>query len=157
MGSVGHGCDLRTEQTEVGFQPRHDQLPKLFQTPAPRSRSGVLISPGHFHHSQARVNPWQTRVVVLDLDDDGELDVITGFINAVSYLSGNRDGTFDEAIIFDFNCCTPGSAALGDLDDDEDLDVVLSILSLGWVRVLLNTPPCPADLNDDGSVVQPTS
>jgi hypothetical protein len=75
------------------------------------------------------------QVVTLgDLDDDGDLDMVTSGWNMFVYLN-NGDGTFVE---FAYAEILPlHDVRLGDLDDDGDLDIVASEVS-GFVPVLLN-------------------
>ncbi len=61
---------------------------------------------------------------VADLDENGTLDLIAVLPDETVVLSGNGDGTF--AVPQRFSGDNPKSVAIGDVDNDGDLDVVTS-------------------------------
>ena len=80
-------------------------------------------------------------VVVGDLNNDGRLDVVTvnELANTVSVLLGGGDGSFtaeQDIALGAALSSTLGAAALGDLDGDGKLDIVVAA---GEVSVLLGT------------------
>jgi hypothetical protein len=84
-----------------------------------------------------------------DLDNDGDLDVVAaaytcGANNAYVFLN-NGSGGLTAAVGSPFAC--PGNAfpALGDIDNDGDLDAAIADLGCGGNRtyLLLNAPPPP--------------
>jgi len=79
-----------------------------------------------------------------DLDGDGDLDlvVLNNADETVSIFLGNGNGTFTPAVpatVATGNA--PNDLALGDLDGDGDLDLVVLNNAAETVSILLNTPP----------------
>jgi len=115
---------------------------------------------------------WPTSVALGDLDGDGDLDIVSANSDddTVSLLLGNGDGTFTAQSTFPVGSVgsCPFCVALGDLDGDGNLDVVVANYGGGNVSVLLgngdgtfaaqslfvagNWPTSVAlgDLNEDG-------
>ena len=83
-----------------------------------------------------------TRAVALgDLDGDGKLDLVVANAGVDDYwsvgvLRGNGDGTFAEEVELESGLA-PNSVALGDLNRDDKLDVVLGNTYDSTVSVLL--------------------
>jgi hypothetical protein len=68
------------------------------------------------------IGPSISQLVAVDLDGNGQLDVVAAMSSTVAVFPGNGDGTFQRANYYDANQCTP-SLATGDLDGDSKLDV----------------------------------
>jgi alpha-tubulin suppressor-like RCC1 family protein len=73
-------------------------------------------------------------IVLGDLDNDGDLDLITAnlFGNSISVLEGNGDGTFVEPDVVYGIGQRPYDLALGDLNNDGNLDLVSPSVQTGY-------------------------
>ncbi|TAF58198.1 MAG: DUF4114 domain-containing protein [Oscillatoriales cyanobacterium] len=95
-------------------------------------------------------------VAVGDLNKDGRNDIVTagwdsgnGYVSVASVLLGNSNGSFALAINYPLrSSINPTSVAIGDLDLDGDLDVVVSGNGYGLESVMLN--------NGSGMLASPT-
>ncbi len=101
---------------------------------------------------------WAFGVAIGDLNGDGipDLVVVNGYENGgnskdgfVGVLLGNGDGTFQNAVSYDTGGLYSGSVAIGDVNGDGYLDVVVSNLLSSSVSVLLG--------NGDGTLQAPLS
>lgn len=93
-------------------------------------------------------------VAVEDINKDGINDIVTagrdsGNQSVASVLLGNSNGSFNAAINYPLRSnIEPKSVAIGDLDLDGDLDVVVSGSGYGFESVMLN--------NGSGILASPT-
>jgi hypothetical protein len=109
--------------------------------------------------------------ITADFNHDGKLDLATvnqGGADTVSILQGNGDGSFQTNV--DYYVGYPTALATGDLNQDANLDIAVSVYGSGTVAVLLGngdgtfptavdygTGACPggvaiADFNGDGKL-----
>jgi hypothetical protein len=82
-----------------------------------------------------------TSLALGDLNGDGNLDIVTANVcvpncqaskeGGFGVLLGNGDGTFQPALVYSLVSGTASSVALGDLNGDGKLDVVVSVASNG--------------------------
>ncbi|HLX83672.1 MAG TPA: FG-GAP-like repeat-containing protein [Terriglobales bacterium] len=86
-------------------------------------------------------------MAVADLNHDGKQDVVVVNANtfedesSIGVLLGNGDGTFQPTVVYDAGTTGATSVAIGDLNNDGNLDLVVG--SSGFISVLLG--------NGDGS------
>jgi len=87
-----------------------------------------------------------------DLDGDGDLDwVLSDYGAGEWYILENIDGAMTPAQTI-FATKNPTCAILLDFDMDGALDIALVDEIADEVKLLRNTPLCPADFNADGTV-----
>ncbi|WP_169727527.1 Ig-like domain-containing protein [Granulosicoccus antarcticus] len=72
------------------------------------------------------------RPLIVDLDEDGNLDVLASYTaqGKIAFIKGNGDGTFQPQVLIDSGNGTRGFD-VGDFDGDNDLDIVLANSSWG--------------------------
>lgn len=102
------------------------------------------------------------RVVTGDLDQDGDIDVITldMYQKNVVFMAGQGDGTFVKtaSVALDASTtATPGHAVMRDFDEDGLTDVLISVYEAGDVRLMRNPgsmifgAPSVSDMTSVGS------
>ena len=102
-----------------------------------RGNKSFLAAKGYYVGDNPR------RVVTGDLDQDGDIDVLTLDMyqkNAV-FMAGQGDGTFvktAEVALEPSGTATPGHVVLRDFDEDGMTDVLVSVFEAGDVRLLRN-------------------
>ena len=121
--------------------------------PLAMGRTGRPCPEPIFDNPEYLVGARPFAIASADLDGDGDADLVTAnFIEAtISVLLNNGDGTFADAVAYQigffqpFAATEPASVAIGDLDDDGDLDLVVSSARAdfggnlpGIISVLLN-------------------
>jgi hypothetical protein len=98
-------------------------------------------------HQHVVVGGFRFLVELADINNDGVTDLVysRGVAGDVSVMLGNGDGSFQaEQLVFSIGFgWWEGSLALGDLDSDDNLDLVITNLSDGYIVTLLG--------NGDGS------
>ncbi len=76
--------------------------------------------------------------VLVDIDNDGWLDLFITTYQQGNYLIKNREGRFDEADLLPVtnrvDALLTLATSFGDIDQDGDLDVVLGNWAAGWYR-----------------------
>jgi len=78
-----------------------------------------------------------------DFDGDGKRDlVVAGHSGGFGFLSGNGDGTFSAAVIYQAGSFSESLVA-GDFNNDNKLDFALTSGGSSEVNVLLNSAPVP--------------
>lgn len=97
-------------------------------------------------------------VTIVDLDEDGEVDLIVAGASATSFLRGNGDGTFEAPLPFG---AASGFVLAADLNDDQVIDLAASgqiylglgsgALALGQSLPILLGRLSYADFNGDGA------
>jgi hypothetical protein len=98
-----------------------------------------------------------------DLDNDGDVDAVavSRSQNAIAFLEGNGDGTFESMVVLPMMPTVndrPVGLALADMDDDGDLDVLTAIIALDEIRLYRNNgsidgfvDPLPGDITAVGT------
>ena len=113
------------------------------------------IPPGDYPYHQ--YNP--SDIVAGDMDNDGDLDLVVANSNTdrLSVLLSNGDGTFAAEVTYEVDIdrgparIVPHALALGDLNDDGNLDVAV----LSYVDTALGTPGAVSILFGDGTGALP--
>ena len=97
--------------------------------------SGTSINDLFLNPSTGLVNssiPNATFSTFGDLNNDGDLDVISISSSSIYYMEGNGSGLFDlntSTVIDDNGSGTPDYAIICDLDQDGDQDLLVSLFS----------------------------
>lgn len=80
-----------------------------------------------------------TYLALGDFNGDGKLDVAVSntYINSITILLGNGDGTFTQATNPPAAATYPGPIAVGDFNGDGNLDLAITVSRLSAVTVLL--------------------
>lgn len=102
----------------------------------------VLLNYGDGTFTDAMYIPggdWPSDVTAADLDDDGDIDVVSAdcFIDEVLVFLNQGGGTFASGVNYGVGD-RPQSVAAGDLDGDGDLDLAVANYGFGNVSILLN-------------------
>lgn len=106
---------------------------------------------------------WTTDVCAADIDLDGDLDLLTadqltsgytGFEGSVSLFFNDGTGVnynvgLPAAPFLNAMGMNPSACAAGDLDGQGGPDLVVTNVFAAHISVILNRPPCPADLDGD--------
>ena len=109
--------------------------------------TGTSISNLFLNPSTGLVNssiPIATFSTAGDLNNDGDLDVISISSSSIYYMEGNGSGLFDlntSTYIDDNGSGTPDYALICDLDQDGDQDLLVSLFSDSKVMFYENTNP----------------
>ena len=109
--------------------------------------TGTSISNLFLNPSTGLVNssiPSATFSTAGDLNNDGDLDVISISSSSIYYMEGNGSGLFDlntSTYIDDNGSGTPDYALICDLDQDGDQDLLVSLFSDSKVMFYENTNP----------------
>ena len=153
LGSNGSSFGTRTDYN-TGYAPHSLAVGRLNQdlsfdvVTANSYSNNVSVFPGNGNGSFGTrrdfpVGYSPSSVAVGDLNGDGNSDIITANANYssrnVSVLFGDSNGNFGIPTNYSVGNFTPLSVALGDVDNDSDLDVVVSVTgSANQVSVLFN-------------------
>lgn len=79
-----------------------------------------------------------TGVTLADIDGDGDLDILAhDNYEQVYSMKSNGDGTFEVPIVLG-NVDEPSSLAVGDIDNDGDVDLVISSSDYSYIYVFKN-------------------
>jgi flagellin len=88
---------------------------------------------------------------LVDLNGDGNLDIITGSVSAISVLVGNGNGTFKARLTSAFSAFTLGSIVVGDFNGDTVKDLI-SVADVRNFGIALGTGTLNSTTTTTGSL-----
>lgn len=97
-------------------------------------------------------NPYHITSADVDLDYDLDLIFIDRYIGFLVILPNNGDGTFGSPHVISVGS-TPEGVAAGDLDGDEDIDIVTANRDDNTISILFNLINMPSGIGDEKDIM----
>lgn len=115
-------------------QPSLEDIPPAIEEPAPTPEVGAqpgkpldFLEPAPIGRPLGATTPWITHLVIVDLDRDGELDVVfcDAKLNQIAWIRRMPDGSYREEAVGSL-VIAPAHVTPADVDSDGDLDLLVA-------------------------------